>query len=544
MSGSSATSEAADDTDSHAKPQAGTIGDVRQVRSDRSSAERASFVEGFDRKARLVPDAVFAKFNGSSLTFADIARDSSTLAAHLTKAGIARGDRVAVMMQNSPVLVKVVMALARAGIVWVPINARLLGEGLRYVLEHADPSAVVCDEVLLPHVLRAGAPRGPSTLFVAGEAGESATSLDTVLAAPVPFEGPVPDWGDDFAIMYTSGTTGRPKGVLVTHAMMSYAAGAVARMTDIGDGDVMFVWEPLYHVGGAQVLLMPVLRDVSLAMVERFSASRFWQQVRASGATHVHYLGGILQILLNQPEATEDHEHRVRMFWGGGCPAPLWRRFEERFGVEIRECYGMTECSSIATANDTGAVGSVGRAMPWFSVEVLDAQGRQVPVGEKGEIVVRAGGGDGNGPIFRGYFRDPETTGQVLRDGVLHTGDLGQFDAASNLFFHGRLADSVRTRGENVSAWEVEHVAANHPDVEDCAMVGVAAEIGEQDIKLFVKLREGRHLEMAELSAWLRARLAPFQVPRYLARVGGFERTSSERIMKHLLSRAPTDEWG
>jgi crotonobetaine/carnitine-CoA ligase len=145
--------------------------------------------------------------------------------------------------------------------------------------------------------------------------------------------------------------------------------------------------------------------------------------------------------------------------------------------------------------------------------------------------------------LFAGYFRNPTASARALRDGALYTGDLGSFDAERNLVFLGRMTDNVRCKGENVSAWEVERVAGTHPAVEDCAMIGVAAEIGEQDIKLFVQPRTGEQLSEAALSAWLGARLAPYQNPRYIAVVASFERTPSQRIMKHKLSRGLDDCW-
>jgi crotonobetaine/carnitine-CoA ligase len=152
----------------------------------------------------------------------------------------------------------------------------------------------------------------------------------------------------------------------------------------------------------------------------------------------------------------------------------------------------MTECSSITTYNDNGAVGSVGRPVPWFDVELIGILGIPVQIGERGEIVVRT---SLPGAITRGYLSNPDATARALRSDAFHTGDLGSFDADGNMYFHGRMTDNVRVRGENVSALEVEQVAAKHPAVEDCAMIGVAADIGEQEIKLFVKRRPGVPLE-------------------------------------------------
>jgi crotonobetaine/carnitine-CoA ligase len=163
-----------------------------------------------------------------------------------------------------------------------------------------------------------------------------------------------------------------------------------------------------------------------------------------------------------------------------------------------------------------------------------------VPQGARGEIVVSS---TDPRAITIGYFRNPEATAKALRNGALYTGDVGSLDPDGNMIFHGRMTDSVRVKGENVSAWEVEHVAAAHPDVEDCAMIGVASDVGEQDIKLFLKPKPGVRLDPAALSHWLTARLPPYQNPRYLALVADFERTPSLRIMKHRLSDSRMDCW-
>ncbi len=492
------------------------------------------FLDLFLPLAAAEPERLFARFNGTPVNLGDLDRMSASFAAALVARGITPGARVAVMMRNSPATLAVLFGIARAGAVWVPVNAQQRGEGLKYILEHSAPEAIVVDADLYPTVTESGARTGDAWLIQAGVAD----GLEAILAADSAWSAPAPAAQDMFALMYTSGTTGQPKGVMVTHLMMRLAGQAVAQVSAVRDGDAMFVWEPLYHIGGAQLIVLPLIAKVHLAMVDRFSASRFWDQVRAEGATHIHYLGGILQILLKQPPRDDDRRHDVRIAWGGGCALEVWRAFEDRFGVQIRECYGMTEASSITTCNDRGVLGSVGREMPWFDVALLDAAGRPVGQGERGEIVVTT---RLPGAICPGYFRNPEATARALKDGALHTGDLGSRDAEGNLYFHGRMTDSVRCKGENVSAWEVEHVAATHPAVEDCAIIGVKADVGEQDIKLFVKPKAGADLDPADLAAWLATRLAPYQVPRYVAVVAEFERTPSLRIMKHRLSSRTDD---
>ena len=492
------------------------------------------FVPLLTRRAQADPHRLFARFGTVALTFAELERRTDTLARRLRHAGIGRCDVVASMLRNSPGSLALIFALAKAGAVWVPINVQNRGENLGYICNHCAPKMLIAEPDLVATVRLSGAKIGAAQVRTLDEleagGGDGTASFDA----------PAPAADETFAVMYTSGTTGRPKGVLVSHRMLRLSGEAVARVAAVRKGDVMFMWEPLYHIGGAQMIVLPLIRAVRLALVDRFSASRFWHEVKAERASHVHYLGGIVQMLLRQPPSRLDRAHGARVAWGGGCPPDAWARFADRFAVEIRECYGMTECSSITTCNETGAVGSVGRPVPWFGVQLLGASGRPAAPGQRGEIVVRT---TLAGAITRGYFRNPQATAQALRGAAFHTGDLGSLDGAGNMYFHGRMSDNVRVRGENVSAFEVEHIAAEHPDVEDCAMIGVAADIGEQDIKLFVQPRAASALGPQELSRWLGARLAPYQNPRYIAIVDAFERTASARIMKHKLSTATDDAW-
>jgi len=494
------------------------------------------FIECFVAQAKATPQRLFASYEGEPVSFERLHRASEAIAAALRRRGIGSGDRVAVMLRNGPATLAVLFGLAKAGTVWVPINVQQRGDGLRYILDHADPKLAIVEDDLLSVVTGSGAHLDARAIVGARNAG----GLPAWLAQADLFGQPAPTSDDTFAIMYTSGTTGPPKGVMVSHRMLRLAGEGAARVAGARDGDVFFVWEPLYHIGGAQLLVVPLLKDVVLTMVERFSATRFWEQVKACGATHIHFLGGILQILLKQPASPLDRTHGVRIAWGGGAPSDIWQTFQERFGIEIRECYGMTEASSITTSNELGIIGSVGRPMPWLSVEIMGADGQPVAPGQRGEIVTRE---IAPGAITKGYFRNPEATAKALRKGQLHTGDLGSFDEAGNLYFHGRMSDSVRCKGENVSAWEVEHIAASHPAVEDCAMIGVRSDVGEQDIKLFLKPRAGAGIDLPAFSSWIGTRLAPYQNPRYLALVEEFERTPSLRIMKHKLSPAVDDAW-
>ncbi len=487
----------------------------------------------FAARVRETPDALFYKIEGQPYSFTAVDAMVSAVRSLLASKDLAAGDRVAVMMDMSPDLIALVLAIAREGLVWVPINTRQRKDGLQYILEHSQPALIVADA---DHVLTIGEAR--SERCVAPIIILSQDAIGSVSKAPTR-DSSVSN-NDLFAIMYTSGTTGPPKGVMITHSMMAFAGMSVGLVTDVRPGDVLFMWEPLFHIGGAQMLMLPLMHDISLAIVPRFSASQFWSQVAASGATHVHYLGGILDILLSKEPSVADRAHGVRIAWGAGCPADTWPAFEKRFGVRIHECYGMSESSSITTINVDGLVGSIGTPVPWFDVEIIDENGDAAAPGKSGELVVTA---KEPGALFAGYYHNEGATVQAIRDGRLFTGDLARRDENGQLYFLGRNTDSVRHKGENVSAWEVERVVNRHPSVADSAMIGVPGTLGEQDIMLFLQPAEAVEFDMIAFSTWLSDELTSYQMPRFIQLVEEFERTPSERIIKRKLEADPTRCW-
>lgn len=365
-----------------------------------------------------------------------------------------------------------------------------------------------------------------------------AIALETLVGAehaPPRFD---PDPDRLTAIMYTSGTTGPPKGVMLTERMYHAAARSAARAADIRPADVVFLWEPLYHITGVQAIVLCLDQGVPCALVERFSASAFWDQVRRYRATQIHYLGGVLSILMKQPRRPDDADNPARVAWGAAAPPDLWRQFEHRFGVEVHECYGLTEGASFTTINVAGKIGSVGTPVDHFEVGIADDQDRPVGPNQIGEIVQRE---REPGLLMQGYFDDPEGTRAALRGGWLHTGDLGYRDEEGFFYYAGRKKDSIRTRGENVSAWEIEQVVIAYPGVEECAVVGVPSDLGESDIKLFIRPTAGGSIDPVEVIRWCEARLAYFQVPRFIAFTDEFPRTASQRIRKDELPRTVDD---
>ncbi len=490
-------------------------------------------------RARETPDYLYARFGEQAIDFATLNARANRFANALVEAGIGPDDRVALMLPNHPDYFTAFLALLKLGVCQVPVNVHLKGEGLAYLLGHAAPRAVILDEryadAMLP-VLRAQRPplvvwRGAAVAVDGTRCVDFDALAGHANGAEPPFAGR-PD--TMVSIMYTSGTTGLPKGVMVTDRMLRVAARASARLAEIRPGDVFHVWEPLYHIGGVEVMVLALMEPVTLAMVERFSVSQFWSQVRHYGCTHIHFLGGVLAMLLKEPPRPTDRDHKVRIAWGGGCPVTVWRAFEQRFGVQIRECYGMTECSSFTTQNLTDKLGSVGRPLPFFEVRIADENGGPLGPNQRGEIWVKE---KVPGLITPGYFRNPEATAAATREGWFLTGDLGYFDEEGDYFYAGRKKDSIRRRGENIASYEVERLINEHPAVAESGIVGVGNELGDEDIKAFLRLKPGARLDPLDFIKWCEARMAYFQVPRFVAFIDAFPKTPSERIRKDALPR-------
>lgn len=498
--------------------------------------------------ARARPDFPYCRFQGETVTIGELEDRVASLAGAFSRIGITAEDRVAIMLPNHPAYVTTFLALVRLGTCQVPLNTHLRGEGLAHQVRQTEPAAVIAAWQARDQLLPAIAEVNPRHLVwfgrdrsAPGGTGPGTHDLEDLLAGRDRIAEAAGARDDRvLIIMFTSGTTGPAKGAMLTDKMLRASAWAAAVSSDAQPGDVLFLWEPLYHIGGCQVLITALKEQVSIALVERFSASNFWRQVRETGSTQIHFFGGILAILLKEPPSERDRDHKARVAWGANCPPPIWRAFQSRFGTRMREAYGMTEASSFTSINTDERIGSVGRPLPYFELRIVDDDGRDVPSGATGEIWVR---GRQPGLITPGYFRNADATAAALAGGWLHTGDLGRFDDEGYLYFAGRKKDSLRRLGENISAFEVERVFLEHPDIAECAVVGVDNDIGDQDVKLIVRLAAGRPPDPGGIIQWSRPRLADFQVPRYVAFIDEFPKTPTERIRKELLSKSAEGCW-
>ena len=507
-------------------------------------ATKRTIRELLEIRARQTPDAVYAIHDRREITFRTLDSRVNRLASGLIDLGIRAGQRVAVIFSNHPDHIFIFLALAKLGAVWVPVNTHLRGASLEYIIKQSTPRALILDAEFWRYLRPVSAVQKIDTIIIRNsetiEKKPDALDFEAIAEGNAASLPAVATMNEIRSIFFTSGTTGPPKGAPLTEKMLTTCAAAAGRAADVRGGDVFLLWEPIYHTSGAQMCVLALMESVRLAIVPRFSASRFWDQIRKYQVTKLHYLGGVLDILLKQPPGPNDRDHSIQIAFGAGCHKATWKVFEQRFGIEIREVYGMTEASCFTTLNQSGKVGSIGKPYPYFEVQIVDDTGQPVDSGQSGEICVRE---KEPGLIVQGYLENPAGSGAELRNGWLFTGDLAYRDDEGDFYYLGRKRDCFRHRGENVSAWEVERIFNTHPDIEECAVVGVQAEVGEQDLKIFIKCTTEAILDPLDVIKWCEPRMPYYQIPRYIKFVDAFDKTPTQRISKDGLSRHGVDCW-
>ena len=491
-----------------------------------------------DRRATEDAKHVFLKFEGRDYTFGEIDKLINRLANGLLARGLQPGDRVGLMLPSHPDHVITILALAKVGLVRVPINTAFKGASLAYPFEEFAPRALIADTAYL-EVLEEVLPQSGVEQVIWRSGGDRA--FEALLESGDGSPPKVKPHADDItALTPSSGTTGAPKGVKKSDRNQRAGPMATLRLTGAQPGDVFLLWESLHHSAGVGVVTAAVLQKLTLAMVEKFSASQFWDQCRHYGVTHIHYLGGVLGMLLKQAPKPDDREHKVRIAWGGGCPPEIWEVFAQRFGVQVREGYGMSELLTFTTINPEGPKFSIGKPLSYYDMRLVDDEGNEVGAGQAGEIQFRS---RVPGLHFLGYFRNDEATQGAMKGDWFCTGDLARRDEQGFYYFAGRMKDVVRRRGINISAWEVERVVGENQSVSECALIGVPSELGDEDLLLFVCLAEGTNLEAGALIEWCKPRLPSFQVPRYVAFLDEFPKTPTQRIRKKDLPRTLLGVW-
>jgi carnitine-CoA ligase len=501
---------------------------MRIVQPGGSPVGARSVIEELRAAEARRPHRVLLRWRGGQATVAEFAAMARSVANGLRSLGVRPGDRVAVLATNSVRFVALWYGIYLAGAVEVPVNADLRGPMLDHVLRDSEPAFLLAESEFLERV-RAVAPPGLPVVEV-----DDALLAAWRAAPATEYADPRPH--DLATIMYTSGTTGPSKGVMLSHGYYPSLGSVWRTIQRFEEGEVLYFVLPLFHIDSHVVFAGSLAAGATFAIVPRFSASRFWADVAEFGATWFLAVGFMVDAVARQPPP-ERGRTTLRRGVAAPIPADAYAYFEDGLGIPLYEVYGQTEADGVTWSTpERRRRGSAGWPCSGFEVAILDPDGERLPARTPGEIAYRPANAH---MMLLGYWRRDAATVQSFRDLWFHSGDLGYLDEDGFLWFVGRMRDVLRRRGENISAFELEATVRAAPGVADCAAVAVSDTLGgEDEVKVFLALDGDTPFDAAGFFRYCQKNLARFAVPRYVEIVDGalFVRSAGTgSIQKHLL---------
>lgn len=508
-------------------------------------AKDMSWAELLEERAGQQPEKPMLLYRDAVYTCRQMDENANRVSQFLASLSGRPGTGLAIFMRNSPRYLDVFFGSQKIGMYTVPVNPELKGEGLAYILNHSEAQMLILDAELLDSYLEVKDSVPGIRHVIVNDVEEEAKGYDIpeeaerlsrayasgmpVTSAAIPY-----NEKDICLIIYTSGTTGRPKGVVYRYNSTNVKLLTLMSGILLKPGDIYYTCLSLCH-GNALFLTVTMSMGVgaTIALSRKFSASRFWEEIRQYNATIFNTIGSIIPILMKQPPSPKDRENRVRVVFSAACPVEMWEPFEKRYGVRLYEGYGAVDGGGKGILNlGTAPAGALGRiSTKKGKTMIVDENGTPLGPEQVGELVFHVG--EGRSRVE--YFKNPDASNEKVKNGWLHTGDLVRMDKKGYLYFVGRNTESMRKGGENVSAYEVEHVIMEHPDVEDAAVYAVPSELAEDEIMASVKPVNGANLDPKVLRGYISRHLARFAVPRYIRVVDEFPKTTTHRIIKRIL---------
>ena len=498
-----------------------------------------SWVGVLEHHATRTPDKPIAVFGDDVVTYRQMADRSAALATGLQARGVGAGDVVGLLSYNSVDFLETIFAANHLGAIAMPINWRLAAAEVAFILEHSQARAFVCDDELLDlgddATDRVDGDLVRVTISTRSHEDWERLSDVRVTTDPLPR---VSAGADDLhRLMYTSGTTGRPKGVMITHANLAWKN--FAHITELGvtEADVGLACGPLYHVGALDLITTTMIAAGATTVVHRvFDAELVVEEIERSRVTCMWTAPAMVRAILEVPGVEDSDLSSVRLIIAGGekMPIPFIERLRRTFpSAWFADAYGLTETVSGDTFLDRDStvskLGSVGRACPYLELEIWDDQGTPVPAGERGEVVLR-------GPkVFKGYWRDPEATSTAFAGGWFHTGDVGVKDEDGFVYIVDRLKDMIVSGGENIAGSEVERVLYEHDAVVEAAVVGRPDDRWGEVPVAYVVLAPEATVTPDELIEHCREQLAKFKVPKAVTVIDALPRNPSGKVLKREL---------
>jgi crotonobetaine/carnitine-CoA ligase len=485
-------------------------------------------------------DRTFIHHAGRRVTYGEFDRLTNRAAHALRRLGVEKGDRVTLALGNSVEYVVAAFGLLKAGAVLNPVNPALGAQELSYILGHAEPRVIVTDAYSAPNILspKVTLPNGCTVaVFDPDRSGGFQTRssfplvvLDDLITQSPETPPPVDLHPDDFStLLYTSGTTGNPKGVLFNHGRTGTSGPQFIEALHLTPDDVILAVTPLFHGNAWGSVVTALHAGSTVAFPKAFHASEFWPLVHEVKATVIYTLGTVLAMLLTREPSDLERHNPLRVILGLGS-APIRDQIIRRFDViDVAECFGSTD-AGVVTITPLGATpraGSCGPPVPGIRLRITADDGRALGPREVGEICVLS-------PArMAAYFRDPEQTAKTIRDDWFFTGDLGYVDEDGWLYFVDRKRDVIRRGGENISSVLIEKTLREHPSVAEAAVIGVPDPVLGQEVKAFVVAKGP--VTVDELRAFAAERLARFQVPRLWEFRDSLPKTPSQRVEKYKL---------
>jgi crotonobetaine/carnitine-CoA ligase len=506
-----------------------------------------------ERRART-PDKAWVRWDAVDHSYAELDTLSSRIANGLLAAGLRRGDTLLVMLGDGVEIIATWLACAKTGIIDVPVNTAYRGDVLVHIANDCGARAAVIDNAFADRFEAVGEKlRAIGRYYVLGAnnrregvdavGGQAAKPFDSLLLDPA-FEAEPPAESSTMSIMYTSGTTGGSKGVMVTHAHAFEYGVSCGGTLEVGEGDHYYTAGlPLFHVAGRWgVVFASAILGATAIVPRQFSVRNFWPEVRRHGVTATFLLGVMANFLQRQPKDPQDADNPLQKV----LMCPLLQDCEDfarRFDVQIATAYGSTEVGAPITV----PLGASIRHKEWVGkaradkFEVMIADDNDIPVapGVLGEILVRP-----REPwiAMQGYWNEPAKTVAMWRNLWLHSGDAGRCDEDGNIYFVDRIQDTIRRRGENISSMEVEGIIGQHPAIAECAVFPARSEHTEHEVMVAIVLKEGAARDPVDLIRFAEQRMAYFMVPRFIDFVAALPKTPTGKVQKHVLRTAGRSE--